>query len=470
MAADSNLNPHSGGHITFDGAAMLLVIIISIATCVFVGLNGMAASVWGLVPILLYAALCVWGLDIVLATAVALVAAFAILQPQPAAVGKMLGSALSENVTQIGMISVLGARLGEVLRATGVASNVVNGVLSVIGQRSKSFVILGIMFAAALVIFMLGTIGGALAIAAPILIPLASRFGITRRATAVAFLYGGCAGLALAPFAGSNIAIMVAAKVSYLDYVTYGAGPLFIISFVLGFPICLVLQKKAAQENDFYPPVETPEEAVSYKASKQATATFLIGLVITVSYALHSGGGVSVPMIALPLLAFLTGTVGRNAPTETLKQFYRGAGAVIHLFLLFWLLSTLFNVLDELGPLKAMATNLSADLTSFSKYSFALVVALIGLAGVPGASAAVVVLVDNIFGGMAAQVGISTAAWIIVLIFSSKGDTYGPFPNPNMVTCMGMARYDKLKYMLLSGWMLLIPATIVYAILLYFVV
>lgn len=275
----------------------------------------------------------------------------------------------------------------------------------------------------------------------------------------------------MAPFAGSNIAIMVAADAGYLDYLLYGAGPLAIISVVVGLPIIFWLQKRAAAENDYYEPIaEEEEEKPSHRASALATGVFVVGLILTIAYSIYSKAGISVPVLALPLLAFITGTVGGNSPSETLKEFYRGAGAFIHLFLLFWMLAALFNVIDQLGPFEALAKNFSVELGSVSPFVFAVIVAFVGLFGVPGASAAVVVLVDQIFGGMADQVGISIGAWIIVLIFSSKGDTYGPFPNANMVTCMGMARYDNLKYMLLAGWSLLVPATIMYVIILYFVV
>lgn len=44
---------------------------------------------------------------------------------------------------------------------------------------------------------------------------------------------GGCAGLAPAPFAGSNIAITKTADTGYLAYVLVGAGPLAVLSLLL---------------------------------------------------------------------------------------------------------------------------------------------------------------------------------------------------------------------------------------------
>jgi hypothetical protein len=52
---------------------------------------------------------------------------------------------------------------------------------------------------------------------------------------------------------------------------------------------------------------------------------------------------------------------------------------------------------------------------------------------------------------------------VIVLLWASKADTYGPFPNGNMVGAMGLARSTNLRGLLLTGWAVLIPACLLYA-------
>lgn len=450
-------------------SAMAATALFSVIACSIVGFYNAADSAWGLLPILIYAVFCIWGLDIVLATALALLSAFVILQSSPVEVGGFLGAALSNNVTIIGLVSLMGAGLGEVLKNTGVAHNLVSTILNSVGIKSKRTAIVGMMLASMWIVAMLGTIGGSLAIAAPILIAFATEYKITRRATAVIFLYGGCAGLALAPFAGSNIAIMQAAEVSYLQYLTYGAVPLAIMSMIVGIPVICYLQKRAAKVGDYYPELKAIDSVSDNMHVKRATKVFIGGLLLTVVYACYTRAGVTLPLLALPVIALCTGYSAGKSLAEIMQIFYRGAGSIIHLFILFWLLATLFGVVDKMGPFENLVAGYRNDLIGFSPYGFVLLVALIGLIGIPGASAAVVVLVDQIFGGLADQMGISAAAWIIVLIFSSKGDTYGPFPNPNMLTCMGMARYENLRYVLLSGWVLLLPCTLMYAILLIFV-
>ena len=98
---------------------------------------------------------------------------------------------------------------------------------------------------------------------------------------------------------------------------------------------------------------------------------------------------------------------------------------------------------------------------------FAVIVALLGWVGVPGATAAQVVLLDKVFGPLAEAIGVPVSTWIVVLLFASKTDTYGPFPNGNMVGVMGLARSENLKNMLITGWLLLVPACLMYGVLMF---
>ncbi|WP_394816084.1 Na+/H+ antiporter NhaC family protein, partial [Clavibacter michiganensis] len=129
--------------------------------------------------------------------------------------GALLAGSVTNQVTIIGLVIVLGAGVGGVLRESGVAQMIVTWVLRLVGTRGPRTVALGSMLACLVLVGSLGTLAGALAIAAPLLIPVAARLGYTRIATAVLMFVGGCAGLALAPFAGSNVAIMEAAQVGY---------------------------------------------------------------------------------------------------------------------------------------------------------------------------------------------------------------------------------------------------------------
>ncbi len=435
-----------------------------------------APTLWGLLPILLYAALCLLGLDIVVSTVVAVLSGILIAARPPTQVGELLGASLGDLVTMIGLIIVLGAGVGEVLRVTGVADTIVSAIMRTVGERSRHAVTFGVMVACLVLVASLGTLAGALAIAAPILIPITARMGFTRSATASMMFVGGCAGLALAPFAGSNVAILTAANVDYLTYLRVGAGPLAVLSIALAMLIVPWMQRRtAAAGDDFYTAEEASDDAAGSGGTERnpragrATAAFLVLLVVSVVYATVTNAGTAFPLLALPLLGIVTGFAGGLGSVEIASRMYRGGARLLSIFILFWLLAALFGIIDQwLKPYDVILDTFGSQLSHLGALPFAVAIGLLGWVGVPGATAAQVVLLDKVFGGLGATLGVSASAWVIVLLWASKGDTYGPFPNANMIGAMGLARSRNLRNVLLTGWLVMVPACVMYAILLAF--
>ena len=439
------------------------IAVVGLVVCVIAGTFAEAPTLWGILPIAMYAVLCLLGMDLVIATVVSLVGGVLIARQTPAEFGALLGESMGDLVTTIGVIIMLGAGVGEVLRVTGVAHTIVHWVLRVAGDRSQRAVLLGVMLSCLVLVTSLGTLAGALAIAAPILLPVASRVGFTRAATAAMMFVGGCAGLALAPFAGSNVAIMEAADVGYLTYLQYGAAPIAVLSILMAMFIVPWIQRRTALRGDFYADsdLETEQTDVPPHAGR-ATAVFLVLLVATVAYATITAAGTSFPLLALPLLGIATGVAARLRATEIAGHLYRGAARLVSIFLLFWLLAALFLVIDGLQPYDVVLEMFGPQLQNSSGLGFAAAIALLGWVGVPGATAAQVVLLDEVFGGIASSVGLGAGAWVIVLLWASKADTYGPFPNANMIGAMGLARSTDLRSLLFTGWLVLIPASLLY--------
>lgn len=436
-----------------------------LATALFVGFNTSGDTMWGLLPIVLYAILTLLGMDLVLATLISLLSSFLILQSSPTEVGELLGESTAELITQIGIIILLGAATGEVLKVTGVASRVVEGIVKTTGNTSRTKAQFGIVLACLFLVAGLGTLAGALAIAAPVLIPVAARVGLTRSATAAAMFIGGCAGLALAPFAGSNVAIMAAADISYVTYLQYGAGPLAILSLVLATPLISLAQRLSSGKGDHYQnedsvgPGTTPGRRVN-----RATTAFLMALLATVIYAAVTEAGTTFPLLALPLIGFSVGAAAGLSPMETVQHFYRGAAPLLSVFFLFWLLAALFLVIDQMGPFNVVLDRFGPQLSAVGGLAFIILIGLLGWVGIPGATAAQVVLIDKVFGSIAAALGIPAGVWAVALLWGSKADTYGPFPNGNMVTAMGLARSTNLRSLLGIGWLILIPACLMYIV------
>lgn len=425
-------------------------------------------TLWGLLPVLLYAVLCLLGMDIVVATVAALVSAVLLARMAPIEIAELLGDSVGEFVTMIGLIIMLGAGVGEVLRVTGVAERIVRGIMSATGARGQRTVLLGVMLACLVLVVSLGTLAGAIAIAAPIIIPVTHRVGFTRSATAAMMFVGGCAGLALAPFAGSNVAILDATGLSYPHYVRIAAGPLALLSIVLGMLVVPWIQRRSMRENDYYTPEEAAESDTTAigRGTNRATVAFGLLLVASVTYATVTAAGTAFPLLALPLLGIATGYAAGLPTREIGAAMYRGGARLISMVVLFWLLAALFAAQEALKPYEVILQDYGPALQSLSGLPFAFAIALLGWVGVPGATAAQVALLDKVFGELAGTLGIGAGAWAIVLLWASKGDTYGPWPNANMIGPMGLARSSRLKNQLLTGWTIMVAACVMYPFLL----
>ena len=58
-------------------------------------------------------------------------------------------------------------------------------------------------------------------------------------------------------------------------------------------------------------------------------------------------------------------------------------------------------------------------------------------------------------GGLQALTGLDqkgNGAWSLILLASSQIDWFGPFPGPDMVANMGLARSPSLRLVLYNGW------------------
>lgn len=444
------------------------IALTGLVVSVIAGLLTEPPTLWGLLPVLLYAVLCLLGMDIVLATVAALASALLLLMQTPVAIGELLGESMADLVTQIGLIIVLGAGVGEILRVTGVAETIVRGILRVVGERRPKALVFGVMLACLVLVTSLGTLAGAIAIAAPIIIPVAARMGFTRSATAAMMFIGGCAGLALAPFAGSNVAILKAAEADYWTYLTVAAGPLAILSLIMGMILVPWMQRRTKDSGDDYDAQDAAEttERVAGPAATRSTIVFLVSLVIAVVYATVTEAGTTFPLLALPVLGALTGLANGMSGQAISGAMYRGGSKLFSMFILFWLLAALFLAVDELKPYDVILATYGEQLRSMSGLPFAVAIALLGWVGIPGATAAQVVLLDKVFGDLAANLGIGVGAWVIVLLWASKVDTYGPFPNANMVGVLGLARSTRLRNLLLIGWAVMAAACLLYVIML----
>jgi hypothetical protein len=444
--------------------------LVSLVVSLVVGVTVDPSTLWGFLPIALYGVLAAMGMPIVRATVVAVASGLLILLPRPTMALGMAREAATDQVTIIGIAILFGGALAEVLRVTGTATTIVSTTLRAIGTTSTTAVALGIMTTCCVLVTALGTLAGALAVAVPVLLPVAARAGLTRSATASAVFIGGCAGFGVAPFAGGTIAVMQAADIGYLEYLWRGGIWLPVLSFVIGMLVVPWIQRRTSGTDDHYPAEElgaVPHEvdAATRRRASRAALVFTLTLVVVLIVATVLTVGVTLPIVALPLLAVVTAIAGGMRPGAFLRAVGRGAASLAWLFFLFLLLAVLFTAIARINPFSVVLGSFGDDIGHLTPFLLAMTIAVIGWVGIPGATGAQVVLVDKVFGPLADVAGLGTAVWVVVLLFSSKADTYGPLPNPTMVGVMGLCRSTNLRSIFLTAWAILVPIVAVYTLL-----
>jgi len=445
--------------------AAVALYAIALAASIAVAASTDQPGLLGLIPIVIYAGLALLGVDMVLATLGAVVSAVVLTRTAPAELGPVITQSMGSLIALLGVIILLGAGLGEVLKRSGVADFLVVSVVRRVGITTQPRVQLGVMLACTVLAGALGTLAGSVAIVAPIVIPLLAAVGFSSAATAAMFFFSGLAGLTLSPFAPITASIYGAAQVSWLSYVVTAGLPTAVVMFGVGFAVVRWNQRRTAQTLP-YP----PERAMDLDALQvtpgagRATAAFLVAFLLLVGYSGVTAAGATFVPVALIVLILVTGVAAREPAGEIVGAVYAGASRLLGIFFLFFLLAILFTLIDSVGAYDGVAERFS--LSTLSPYLFCVVVIVIGWVGVAGAAAAQVVLVNQVFGPLALALGIPAPAWTLVLLATSQTDGLGPFPNPDMIGQMGLAESRSLRWQLLSSYLVLVPVLVLYTILL----
>jgi hypothetical protein len=76
-----------------------------------------------------------------------------------------------------------------------------------------------------------------------------------------------------------------------------------------------------------------------------------------------------------------------------------------------------------------------------------------------------VVLVNKLFGPIAAALGIAPGVWAVAMLGVSQIDQLGPLPGADMIGQMGLARSSSLRMMLFNGWAIIVTNTALFAVL-----
>ncbi len=417
------------------------------------------SPIFALVPLIIYIILAFKDINAILNVVICVLLS-AIITKQPLMeMGDVIGEALGSFLAMIGFIIMLGSALGEVLKKTGVAEYIVLTFMNKIGINNERKAILAVMISSCILVALLGTLAGANAIIAPIVIPLVAAIGITPSTLAAIFQGAGATGLFIGPYSPQVVTIMEVTGISYGVYLLNVGLPLAIVCWIVTFLMSQRIQNRTRNVY-VYEDVEEPDKNYNPTTeAKRATIVFFISLLAMVIYGIMNQGGSSYAIVVMFVAAILTGLFGGLNLNTIFETMVEGAGRMVSLFIMFVLFYPFITFISEAGAFDALVELLQPLLASESSVLFSLIATLTGIFGIGGAAAAQTVVMDNMFGTLAENIGISTTLWAMTLLVGSQITSFA-YPEADMLGQMGLARSKDLKNMVKFGITLTISTII----------
>lgn len=420
--------------------------------------------IFGLIPLVLYVILSFKEKLHPIFNVVVCVILSAILTKQPfSSFGGVLAESLGSFLGMIGFIIMIGSGLGAILQKTGVAEYLVISLTKKIGVNTEKKAILATMICSTVLVSLLGTLAGANAIIAPIIIPLVATIGITPSTVAIAFMGAGLTGMFLGPYTPQVVTIMGLTNLNYGQYVIGAGIPLAILVLIITFLAANRVQKKTLGVYAYENIEKSNTEYVATPEVKRATIAFVLSMAALIGYGITLQSGSSYAILVISVTAIITGLVGKLGMNDMIETFVKGSAKMMWLFVMFILFNPFINFIAEAGSFEALVAFLKPLLESQSKVVFSIVAALTGIFGIGGAATADNIVMDNMFKGLVTDLGVSSSLWALILLVAGQITSFA-YPEADMIGQMGLARSKDIKNLVKFGVTVTIASVILVGI------
>ena len=350
-----------------------------------------------------------------------------------------------------------------VLRRAGVAENIVQFLMRKIGVKTQKRAIIATGVCSCVLVTLLGTLAGANAVIAPIVIPLVAAVGLTPSTLAVIFQGIGQTGLFLSPFSPPMVTLMGITGLEYPTLLFCAGLPVSIVMWIGTFLIALNVQKRTAGKEDFgADAVTAKEDYVPTPEVQRATKAFLITMAIMVVYGIVTKGGASFVILVMLTAAVVTGIAAKMKPAEIFDAITEGMGKMIWLYLMFVLFNPFLNFVTESGAFDALLELLKPLIAAAGPVVFTLLTVLVGIFGINGAATAQALIIHELFGPFLSTVGIGMPLWGMIVLIGHQITSFA-YPGVDNMGAMGLAHAKSIKPMMQLGYMAIIPSTILLA-------
>ena len=421
----------------------------------------------GLLPLLVYIVLVLREMDPLPATVICVVLGAIINAKSLVAVGADLSKALGSFLGLVGLIIMLGRGLGEVLSETKVAHTLVYKIIYGIGVNTQKKAMLGIMMATMVIVGLLGTMAGGVAIIAPIVNPIAAAVGLTPAAVAVMYQAVGEEALTLGPVTPPVVTLLGLTKLDYGTMIMTAALPIAVVTLAVTWFMAQRIQRSTAEKMPAGVAVGKEIETfqpTSY--SRRATSTFVLMFVALIAYGIFVKAATPYVITVMLLLAFVVGMVGGMKFDAVCKSVVKGMAGNVGLFFLFILLELFINYVEQAGGFTALTYLLMPLINIGGRAAVVIAGGAIGAFGISGAVVAELMTLHKMFANLLTQYGVSMIAWAVALIVATRVTNF-IIPGSNMVAMMGFAQSTNLKAMIRNGYVVAIAQTgllVIYAL------
>lgn len=405
-------------------------------------------SLASLCLIIIYATLVFRNVDPLIATAIGVFMGFIFNKATPVEIGHIMETALGSFLALIGFIIMLGRGLGEVLSETKVSHTLVYKIVYSIGINTQRKVKLGIILSSVVIVGVLGTLAGGLAIIAPILRPIAAKVGLSKPSLAVLMQASGEEALILGPFSPPVVALLGLTSVSYPHMLLFASIPISLVTLSVSWIMAGKLQKQFSTEllsnND------NNEHFAPTKQQNLTTIVFILGFIGCVVYGLASHAKTSYIIFVMLFLALITGLCGKLSVTRVFNLLVEGMKKNFHLFFIFILLDPFLNLVQTAGGFNAL-TQLFLPLEHFGgKPMIAILTGITGAFGMPAAAAGVIKMLYEMFSPVAIQMQLNVTTFAFSMLLATRITNFA-YPGANMFAAMGFAESENIKAMIKNG-------------------
>ena len=370
----------------------------------------------------------------------------------PSQMGDAVLSAMGSTLGLMGFIAALGNGLAVQMNQTGVSKTLCLWIVNRVGINTQKKAIIVSILCVLVVTILLGSMMGAIAICAPILIPVVMAAGLTPSTLAVIFQTAAETGLIWGPFGAPTLIVMEMTALSYGEYMVWAALPFGIIWCIMLYFAAKHINKKTYGVESFEVTAASQTDTAITPQEKITTMAFLITFLALVIFATIKPQSTSYVIFVMLLLYFVITLFGKVPMDVSMKNFKKGMSNGLSIWLLFIVLQCLTSVVDVGGGFTALGNLFTAMGDGLSQTLVMILGATVGAFGINGAAVAQIQITHNLFLDAVTSSGLDMRLWAICLIAASRV-TNNIYPNINMFASMGLAQSKNLKWMLFAGWL-----------------